>query len=129
MYRLVAMLSRGIMMIDLSQFADKDFIKAMETINNQHEADKKRIAELEKKLAEYSKEEEVARLNAKVKDVRKRSVYVMNDRELATCEAFRTKHEAMHSKVLDFYYREYRTYVDNWLCIRCPECGEEKDVY
>lgn len=115
-------------MLDLSYFTDKDFVQAMKTIEDRHEADKKRITELEKKLADYRKDEEIAILQNRLEKVFRNSLMNMSDAEYEANKEFKHEHWLKHSCGNTYRYELQGTGIGTIITITCPICGESKDI-
>ena len=99
-----------------------------------YEIEQEERREAQKRLAEFNKDDEIAELREQLTRTRKYSLMNMSDKEYEAAKAFREKHWQMHNGgqskgVANTYQYELTgTVIGTCIKIRCPICGEEKDI-
>ena len=118
---------------------DMDFIKNLNIVNNKDISKKLiEIAEYVKskedlaeerlrKLEEYDKEEEIAKLKKKIEHLRRNSVAIMSDKEKELYKTFSRRHnEKCGSRSSEI--RVSGTGIGGIIKCYCPKCGEIEDI-
>lgn len=96
----------------------KEYIKDMETRNE----------ELRYKLDNYSKDEEIQRYKDELMNIRRDSLYILNDKEKELVNEFRKEHYKKCGKSSRIEYILNPTEIGTGISIRCSRCGCEKDI-
>lgn len=106
--------------IDLdSMFQElKEYIKDMETRNE----------ELRDKLNNYNKDKEIQRYQNELTNVRRNSLYILNNKEKELVNEFRKEHYKKCGKSSRIEYILNPTEIGTGIGIRCSRCGCKKDI-
>lgn len=106
--------------IDLdSMFQElKEYIKDMETRNE----------ELRDKLNNYNKDKEIQRYQNELTNVRRNSLYILNNKEKELVNEFRKEHYKKCGKSSRIEYILNPTEIGTGIDIRCSRCGCKKDI-
>ena len=90
---------------------------------------------LKNEIAVFNKDDKIQELTKEIKHTLRNSLMNMSDKEYEADRQFRTRHWAMHnggkSKKCDgstYWYELSGTGIGTCIKIKCPICGEEKDI-
>lgn len=90
---------------------------------------------LKNEIAVFNKDEKIEELTKQIRRILRNSLMNMSDKEYEADRQFRTHHWAMHnggkSKKCDgntYWYELSGTGIGTCIKIKCPICGEEKDI-
>lgn len=108
--------------------AKKDYDDAIQVIHDHVKSLNDTIDRLNTKLREYSKDEEVAKLSNKVEAYRKHSLLMLSPLELEAIQKFKSTHYESCKNGSKFEYTLIGTGIGTGIVIKCPACGESKDV-
>lgn len=111
----------------------RDFDEILEEAKGQHRHLEEQYERLRKEYEKYSKEAEIRRLTEQCNDIRRRALVVLSQNERDAIEGFKKIHyerHAPHTKASGstYIYTLTGTGIGTAISIKCPECGEEKDV-
>lgn len=81
-----------------------------------------------KKYEEFRKDKEIQRLDAEIKRLRHLSLHVMSEKERDDEQAFRHVHYERCGNGNDYEYNLIGTGIGTIIAIKCPVCGERKDI-
>lgn len=79
-------------------------------------------------LTEWNKDDELKRLSKVAEWYRSHSLETLSDNELCAIKEFRKKHYNSCGNGSTYQYELTGTGVGTAVKIRCPKCGEEKEV-
>ena len=99
-------------------------------VKHKYNSMRSRFEDCQKKLAEFSVQDEIKRANEYAERIREHSLFTMSDKEAKAIKEFKADHSSCQSNKLSTSY-EYvltGTGVGTAISIRCPVCGEEKNV-
>lgn len=100
---------------------------AFAEIENYIEEIEEENTELKKKLFEYSKEDEIKKLEDKISDLRKNSVHILDEEEMKLYKEFRKEHyKSCKNTIISTIITP--TAIGNGIKVRCEKCGKEKDI-
>lgn len=83
---------------------------------------------LRKKVAEWNKDEEIRKAVELAEYNRTHSLCKMSDNEMKAERAFRDSHYKSCKNGGKYLYELTRTGIGTAITIKCPACGEEKDI-
>lgn len=81
-----------------------------------------------KKCEEFRKDDEIKKLEEQLSEVRHYSLHVMNEEEYVEDAAFRAAYYMKCRNGRTFCYTLTGTGIGTIISVRCPICGEEKDI-
>lgn len=81
-----------------------------------------------KKCDKFRKDEEIQKLEEQLSEVRRYSLHLMNDEEYVSNAEFRAAHYMKCRNGSTFCYTLSSTGIGTAISIKCPVCGEEKDI-
>lgn len=88
-------------------------------------------ARWQKKYQEYDRDKEIQSLKETIDRLHNHSLLQLSDKELEANRAFRYEHYTRHGggKALSTYiYTLTGTGIGTVITVKCPVCGEEKDI-
>ena len=116
----------------LSKFIYGDMEEALETIRKidaKKDADLERLREENKRLREeHYKDEELQKLQDKIKDLSNRALLFMSEKEKEAEKAFRKEHYEKCKNGNHYIYDLRGSGIGTGIYITCPKCGERKDI-
>ena len=80
------------------------------------------------KYEEFCMDEEIQQLNAEIERLRRLSLHVMSEQERDDEQAFRHAHYEKCGNGNDYEYNLIGTGIGTIIAIKCPVCGERKDI-
>lgn len=89
-----------------------------------------KLEHCQKQLTEFSAQDEIKKANEYAESIREHSLFTMSAKEAEAIKEFKAKHFSCQSDRLSTSY-EYvltGTGIGTAISIRCPVCGEEKNV-
>lgn len=104
----------------------KDIIKRLEEHNEKQE---KTISHLRERVRTFNEQDSLQELRSQVNYAYKHSLLSLTDKELQSMDTFINKH--YHSKCHNgnhFIYDIEGTGLGACIKIKCPKCGESKDI-
>ena len=81
-----------------------------------------------KKCEEFRKDEEIQKLEAEIEQLRRLSLHVMSEKEREDEQSFRNAHYDKCDNGNDYVYELIGTGIGTVISIKCPVCGEVKDI-
>lgn len=81
-----------------------------------------------KKCEEFNKDDEIKQLETRLDEMRRLSLHVMNDEEYVSNAEFRAAHYMKCRNGSTFCYTLSGTGIGTAISVKCPVCGEEKDI-
>lgn len=96
----------------------EEYIKDIETRNE----------ELRDKLDNYSKDEEIQKYKDELADIRRNSLYILDEEEKKLANDFRKEHYKKCGKSSYIKYILTPTEIGTGIGIQCSCCGEKKDI-
>lgn len=115
----------------MSRIFNNNIDDMLNSVKNMYAQEQSRVEYWKKKYEEYSKDEEVERLQSEIDRVRRNSLLILSDKERDSIQDFSRKHYEKHGrlKTLNTYiYTLSGVGIGTTISIKCPVCGEEKDV-
>lgn len=116
-------------------FNDNDFYNCLNSLKAQYEELEKENKSLRDILKSWNKNKEIQEYKAMAEEIRKNSLLVMSEKEKQAERKFRDEHyhtcaEPLHSKGKGntYIYELTGTGLGTIIRIKCPICGEEKDI-
>lgn len=111
-------------------YTSSDFDSAVETVKKQFDSKVRECESLRKKVNEYNQADEIAKRDAEIKNLWKRSLLVMSENEAEAKKVFTLKHYEMHKPMrTDTYiFTLTGTGIGTAIKIKCPICGVEEDI-
>lgn len=104
------------------------FCDAIEEIIDYVEYCKEEKDKYKKELEKYNKDEEIAEKNKTIKYLRDHSLLQLSDKELFDEKAFRKEHYKKCKNPNRYQYEISGCNIGNCISIKCPICGEIKDI-
>ena len=104
---------------------NKNFDKVLDEIREQYHEMEQRLQNNINTLKEWKKEAEVQAAIERAKMISEHSLMVLSDKELAAKKEFQNHHSHANST---FIYTLTGTGIGTAIKIKCPKCGEEKDI-
>lgn len=89
---------------------------------------------LKNEIAVFNKDDKIQELTKELKHTLRNSLMNMSDKEYEADRQFRTRHWAMHNGGKSkcdgntYWYELSGTGIGTCIKIKCPICGEEKDI-
>ena len=89
---------------------------------------------LKNEIAVFNKDDKIQELTKEIKHTLRNSLMNMSDKEYEADRQFRTRHWAMHNGGKSkcdgntYWYELSGTGIGTCIKIKCPICGEEKDI-
>lgn len=89
---------------------------------------------LNNEIAVFNKDDKIQELTKEIKHTLRNSLMNMSDKEYEADRQFRTRHWAMHNGGKSkcdgntYWYELSGTGIGTCIKIKCPICGEEKDI-
>lgn len=105
--------------------------RCLDEIRQEYESSRSQVASLQQRLRTFNSQEEVRRANEYADRVRRMSLHVFSEKEMAAAEQFRKEHFAScqsNSRATSFEYVLTGTGIGTAITIRCPMCGKEKNI-
>lgn len=115
-------------------YIDRPFDEILDEAKHAYEKQESLVEYLRKALSEYNKDYEISKYKEQAEDIRNHSLLIMSDREMKDEKAFREHHYELHnggkykSIANTYVYELTGTGLGCLIKIKCPICGEEKDI-
>lgn len=115
-------------------FANENLDSLLGKIKELYEMKQEECRELRKRIEEFNKDAEIVELNNRLNRAYKYSLMNMSEKEYEADQEFRNRHWQMHNggqykgKANTYQYELTGTGIGTCITIRCPICGEEKDI-
>ena len=107
---------------------DRDFKRLLKDVQDEYDFLVEINESLQEKIAKWNKDEEIRRAVEMVEYSRTHSLYQMSDNEKKAERAFRDSHCKSCENGCRYLYELTGTGVGTAITIKCPVCGEEKDI-
>lgn len=106
----------------------QDMKKLLENVQAEYDRQVSLVDYFRDKCMNFRKDEEIAKLEEQCRELRHYSLHVMNDEEYVDAAAFRAAHYMKCRNGSTFCYTLSGTGIGTAVSIKCPVCGEEKDI-
>lgn len=114
--------------MSINEFFMHNFRKHIEAINDEYTRVCEENASLRQRMQEWRKDEEIQKLEVENTRLRCLSLHVMSEKEREDDQAFRHAHYESCHNGNDYEYELIGTGIGTVIKIRCPVCGEHKDI-
>lgn len=106
----------------------RDFKGLLKDVQDEYDFLAELNKSLQKKVAEWNKDEEIQRAVKMTEYCRTHSLCQMSDNEKKAERAFRDSHYKSCKNGSKYLYELTGTGIGTAITIKCPVCGEEKDI-
>lgn len=107
---------------------DRDFKGLLKDVQDEYDFLVEINESLQNKIAKWNKDEEIRRAVEMAAYSRAHSLYQMSDNEQKAERAFRDSHYKSCKNGGKYLYELDGTGIGTAITIKCPVCGEEKDI-
>lgn len=117
----------------LNHLSQKDVHEYLEAVGRQYDRLNDENKSLMERIASFNEADEIKKHADAVKDIRKRSLLVMTEKEVQSEIRFRDEHTHFRGTKMSLFHSTFQyeitgTGVGTILKIRCPQCGQEQDI-
>ena len=109
-------------------FHANNFQKHIDAIQDEHKRVLDANSALRQRIDEWSKDEEIQKLNKQVDELRRYSLHMMSENEHTENAVFQAEHYMKCKNGNRFQYELIGTGIGTVLYVRCPICGEQKNI-
>lgn len=106
----------------------EEFYKSIEKIKEEYNNLGLSYKELLKLFNNYNKDEEIIKRDKKIQDLRMHSLVTLTNKEMIDDRDFRNDHYERCGNGCTFQYTLTGTGLGTIIEIKCPKCGELKDI-
>lgn len=117
----------------LNHLSQKDVHEYLEAVGRQYDRLNDENKSLRERIASFNEADEIKKHADAVKDIRKRSLLVMTEKEAESEIRFRDEHAHFRGTKMSLFHSTFQyeitgTGIGTILKIRCPQCGQEQDI-
>lgn len=106
----------------------RDISKILEEAQEEYNRQVKLVDHFREKYQEFCKDEEIQKLERQVDELRRYSLHVMSENEHTENAVFQAEHYMKCKNGNRFQYELIGTGIGTVLYVRCPVCGEQKNI-
>lgn len=111
-----------------SFLGNKAFDACIETLKNEYKSVCESRDDLRKQLESWNKDEEIQTLRRVIDNNWRLSLLQLSENEVEYIESFKNRHRQLCKNGSCYQYELSGAGVGTAIKIRCPKCGEERDV-
>lgn len=117
----------------LNHLSQKDVHEYLEAVGRQYDRLNDENKSLRERIASFNEADEIKKHSDAVRDIRKRSLLVMTEKEAEAEIRFRDEHAHFRGTKMSLFHSIFQyeitgTGIGTILKIRCPRCGQEQDI-
>ena len=106
----------------------RDISKLLEEVQGEYNRQVELVDYFREKYQGFCKDEEIQKLERQVDELRRYSLHVMSEKEHTENAAFQAEHYMKCKNGNRFQYELIGTGIGTVLYVRCPVCGEQKNI-
>lgn len=106
----------------------QDMSKLLGNVQAEYDRQVSLVDYFRKKYEDFREDDEIKKLEERLDEVRRYSLHVMNEEEYVADAEFRAAHYMKCRNGSTFQYELTGTGIGTAISVRCPRCGERKDI-